>query len=348
LLKDPVFQLNLLLWMTREQPVDNYRVRPLFYEWGFEIIYIEHPFPFPEEVTKAIKGSELDIGEGPEPELILGRQTDSKALYFEAKADSFGIKSTNCRQARAHLIASGPVFREVLSPLSDCLLCYVVPANACAQMSACLTGLAEELQGMNLEPGSFSCHGLAVRGQRVIYSWDSRFKIHAGVEADEFAILDNFPEDTDPSPLMIVFSDEDCSNPNMRDFYRRAVVDQVRACLLCDLHSHALGAQYKTSSDNLLAKTTDGFLHYLGRNRQKALRRLVRENIFKKIADYWEGKKPKVKLDGDELTIGWDSLGDKESFLNWLEDKRTRFGTGLPQDNPMPLFDSLDAKIEEN
>ena len=46
---DPVLQLNLLLWMAKEQPKDGYRVRPLFHERGFKIIYIEQPFPFPED-----------------------------------------------------------------------------------------------------------------------------------------------------------------------------------------------------------------------------------------------------------------------------------------------------------
>ena len=84
-----------------------------------------------------MKDSELDISIPPEPELILGRKSDNKALYFEAKANSFGIASTNSRQARAHLIASGPVFGEVLSPLNACLLCYVVPEGARVLMSQC-------------------------------------------------------------------------------------------------------------------------------------------------------------------------------------------------------------------
>ncbi len=101
LLKDPVFQLNLLVWMAKEQPPENYRVRPLFHERQFEIIYIEQPFAFPEETIAAIEASGLDISKRPEPELILGRRHDNRALYFEAKANSFTTESTTSRQARA-------------------------------------------------------------------------------------------------------------------------------------------------------------------------------------------------------------------------------------------------------
>src|SRR5690242_9299490 len=74
LLKDPVFQLNLLRWMAKEHAADRWCVRPLFFHEAFRIIYIEHPFPFPEETAIAIKRSQLPISVAPEPDLLLGRQ----------------------------------------------------------------------------------------------------------------------------------------------------------------------------------------------------------------------------------------------------------------------------------
>lgn len=340
LLRDPVFQLNLMLWMAKEQPPADYRVRPLFYNWGFEIIYVEQPFAFPEETVKAINGSALDIGMPPEPDLILGRSRDNKALYFEAKANSFGIASTNSKQARAHLIASGPVFGEVLSPLNACLLCYVVPDGACEPMSQCLATLAYELQDKGLKPGAFSCHGLAVNETRIVYSWDSAFKIHVNITNNALPVLDDVTDDTDPTPLLLVFSEEDCSNIEMRNFYRRVVIDQVRACLLCDLHSVPLEEKHETSPDSLLEKTTDGIFQYLGRERQKKLRRLIRENIFKKIADYWKERQSGVTLVGDYLAVIWRSAEEKDDFLDWIEDRRTHFDAGKPPAEK-PCMDSL-------
>lgn len=340
LLKDPVFQLNLLLWMAKAQPTDGFRVRPLFYDWDFEIIYIEQPFAFPEETMKILIDSGLEISIAQEPELILGRKKDNKALYFEAKANSFGVRSTNSRQARAHLIASGPVFGEVFSPLNACLLCYVVPEGAREQMSECLIALTDELRNKGLKPGLFSSHGLAVSDKQIIYAWDSTFKDHVGTIDNAVPVLDDVAEDTDPAPLILVFSDEDCGNGEIRNFYRQVIMDQVRACLLCDLHAHILGERYTTSPDNLLAKTTDGIFDYLGRERQKRLRRLVRENMLKKIADYWKDKQTGVNLDGDQLSITWNVIDEKNAFLDWLEDRRTRFDTGKPQ--PM-LFEEIDT-----
>jgi hypothetical protein len=339
LVKDPVFQLNLLLWMAKEQPLQNYRVNPLFYNLKFSIIYIEESFKFPEEAVKLIQNSKLDISISPEPELVLGRMDDKKALYFEAKANSFGINSTNCKQARAHLVASGPAFGEVFKPLNSCLLCYVVPEGARSLMAECLDKLKIELNDKGLKSGPFSSHGLMIKEGKIDYSWDPVFGSHVGLRYDHITILNEIEEDTDPSPLILVFSDEDCSNDTLRDFYRQVVIEQVRACLLCDLHSNDIGQKYETTPDALLTKITDGIFEYLGRERQKRLRRLIRENVFKKIFEYWQGKQFGIGLTDNLLRISWDDVEEKEDFLDWIEDRRMRFDVSRPPEEPKTLFD---------
>jgi len=75
LIRDSVFQLNLLLWMAKEQPPKGYVVKPLFFESNFGVIYIENRFAFPQETIAAIQKSQQDISTAPEPELMLGRMT---------------------------------------------------------------------------------------------------------------------------------------------------------------------------------------------------------------------------------------------------------------------------------
>jgi hypothetical protein len=123
LLRDPGFQLNLLLWMTREQPANAYIVRPLFQELGFDLLYIENPFDLPEETMRGVTATGLDVAFKPEPDVLLRRDNDKKALYIETKAESFSPASSNARQARAHLLAAGPAFAEVMKPIRECLLC---------------------------------------------------------------------------------------------------------------------------------------------------------------------------------------------------------------------------------
>jgi len=271
----------------------------------------------------------------------LKRDTDNKALYFEAKPDSFGINSSNCRQGRAHLVACGPVFGEVLSPLKSCLLCYLVPDEARQPMGACLVALSEELGFHGLKPGEFSCHGLRIDGTNLMYSLDEAFKGHTGVHENAVSVLSDVTDETDPTPLILVFTDEDCCDELKRDFYRQVVIDQVRSCLLCDLHELSPGASYSTTPDALLLKTTDRIFDFMGRQRQGNLRRLVRERVFKKVFDYWKDKQNGVRLAQDGLTVSWSTADEKEVFLDWLEDRRTRFDATKPPEEELPLFKGL-------
>jgi hypothetical protein len=104
-----------------------------------------------------------------------------------------------------------------------------------------------------------------------------------------------------------------------------------------------VGEKYETSADSLLAKTTDGIFQYLGRERQKRLRRLVRENILKKIADYWKERQPGITLVGDRFAVTWTGAPEKEIFLNRIEDRRIRFDAGKEN---LPLFDWVDAETK--
>jgi hypothetical protein len=342
LVRDSTFQLNILLWMAKEQPREGYRVRPVFYEYGFKTIYIQQPFPLPEEVSRSARESGLSLSLAPEPELILGRDRNGKALYFEAKADSFSPDSTkNSRQARGHLLATGPAFSEVLAPLTSSLLCYVVPDDRRILMFDALTALVVELRLTGLNPGSFSCHGLGIAGHELIYSWDSTFKGYVGEGRDSVSIMTDLEAETDPSPIVLVFSEEDCPNINIRDFYRRVVLDQIRARLLCDLQGLSINLDYEVTADQLLLKASDGIFQYLGRQRQKRLRLLVRKNFFKRMRDYWNQRQRHISVDGNILRIRWESSDEKDAFLTWLEDRRVRFDTTRPQQSGMPLLDNL-------
>jgi hypothetical protein len=338
LLRDPVFQLNLLIWMAKEQPSTGYRVRPLFFEHDFRLVYIEQPFAFPDATARAIDNAPLSISKAPEPEIILRRDTDKKALYFEAKADSFSPDSSNSKQARGHLLACGPAFAETLKPLERALLCYVVPKDCCPPMSQCLSDLTTALTAAALVPGEHSVHGLAVSGQDLIYSWDDKFKQHCGIAVDSVAVLHELRDDTDPGPLLLVFTDEDCPNPERSGFYRKVLIDQVIAKLVCDLNLLQPGQIRAVTARDLLAQTTDGILDYVGRERQKSMIRIVRQNVFARIASFWIGKPfSPVKVDGDRLEITFKDSLAKSEFMDWLEDpKRTAFTDQLPpRDQPL-------------
>ncbi len=207
-------------------------------------------------------------------------------------------------------------------------------------MTGCLATLRAELLENALSSGVFSCQGLSVENARILFSWDSAFNEYAGLSGESAAVIENVTKDTDPSPLLLVYSDEDCPNEQQKNFYRRALINQAHARLLCDLHTRQAEVSFRCTASDLLMWTTDGVFQYLGNERQKSLRRLIRDNIFKPIEKHWTGKQPNVVADKDLLTITWDSDQHRADFLSWLEDRQTEF-SAEPQ-TQLHLFEEAD------
>jgi hypothetical protein len=349
LIRDPVFQMNLLVWMAKEQPAQGYRIRPFFHELGFQIVYLQQTFAFPEETLQAIQQASMDIAANPEPEMVLRHSDKKRALYFEAKGNSFSPDSTTSKQARGHLLACGPAFAEVMEPLKQALLCYLLPADKRDAMANCLAALATELRGSKLKPGSHSVHGLSVNGTDLSYSWDDGFKIHCGLAADSVVVLENLQEDTDPTPLLLVYADDDSPNEQHGGFYRRAFLQQVLATLLCDMNHLSLDQIYTTTARDLILRTSDGMTQYMPREKQTRLARLVHKNLLARIAAYWKDKSfPPAKLEGDSLHVSYKDNLAKEQFLDWLEDsKKTNF-SDQPAGQETPLIPGLLPNSGEN
>lgn len=338
-IRDPVFQLNLLVWMAMDQPAQGFRVRPLFSQHGFQLHYIEQPFPFPTELRREIAVAaaalNLEIKLEPEPELTIQRPADCQAIYFEAKAQGFSTASSNAKQARGHLLACGPAFAEVYTPLTKALLDYVVPAGDSTEMRRCLAELKTELAAAKLETGSYTVDGLSVRETDLIYHLDEPLRALLPGSAPEIAVMTDLAPDTDPSPLLLIYSDEDCSDATRRGHYRRVLQNQAWANLLCTLHGKESGQVIEVSAPELLLSTTNGVFSFLGRERQKSMGLVIAENVFRRIADYWKEKLPnKVRLVGKTITLDFSNATDREAILDWLEDvKRTGFDDQKPPDN---------------
>jgi hypothetical protein len=206
-------------------------------------------------------------------------------------------------------------------------------------MAECLASLSTELRAATLTPGEHSVHGLSVSHEDLIYSWDDQFKQHAGISDDSVAVLRGLQDDTDPSPLLLVFTDEDCPNVERSGFYRKVLIDQVVARLVCDLNLLPHEKTYTTTAHDLLRRTTDRIVDYMGRERQTSMIRIVRQNVFNRVADSWRGKPfSPVKLEADVLGITFKDQGIKGEFMDWLEDsKRTTFTDHLPP-NETPIL----------
>jgi hypothetical protein len=94
---------------------------------------------------------------------------------------------------------------------------------------------------------------------------------------------------------------------------------------------------------------TDGVYQYVGRERQKQMRRLVRRNVFRRIADYAKDRfDDVVSLESGVLGIQFPTRDRKSTFLEWFEDfNRTTFSAEKPAPDPQKLlFPAIDEDGE--
>jgi hypothetical protein len=326
LIRDPIFQLNLLVWAAKEQPDSAAVVTPVFARHGYTLQYIENPFSFPVPTQLKIKDID-DIGKFPTADIIVTNRTKASAFYIEAKKESFGTKSSNCNQARAHLIAAGPVFAEVYSPTKVCRLVYALPEECRTKMEPTLTALAADVARRGFTPGPFSVHGFGVEINHVTYTIDEPSRAALETSQATIPLLPILDGETDPSPLLLVYTDEDTNNPTDRGLYRRILLSQVHAQLLSQLEQCNAANVITLNAEEVLLKTTGGVFGFLGGKPRRSMKVLVRDNVFKRITKFWEDKKPDVfRLKGFELTIRFDNDPNKDEFLDWFEEpSRTKF-----------------------
>lgn len=343
-IRDPVFQLNLLVWMSKEQPEGAYCVRPIFNRAGFEWMAIETPFPFPIETVKRIaeliESGKLRVHANPEPELVLKRGRDRKALYFEAKANSHGADSSTASQARGHLLAVGPVFSEVSAPLEKALLVYVLPNESSSLMRECLQELSDQLRIVDLIPGDSCVDGLSAGDTAIHYHFDGMSRELLGIADPSIEVIRDIEPNTDPSPLLLIYTDEDCPNQERQGHYRKVLQNQCIATLLCELHRLDVGQPVTLTAARILELTTQGAFQFLGQERRKRMELLLKVNVFNRIGDHWKDRVPDaIKVQGKELTVLFPSEVFREDFLDWLERGRTVFSDDAPSGTAIEQMD---------
>ena len=107
------------------------------------------------------------------------------------------------------------------------------------------------------------------------------------------------------------------------------------------VHSSAEACSAITAAD-ILHQTTQGAFDYLGRERQKGMEALVRENVFATIRDHCKDRASGLAtVKGRELTVSFGDHAKRDEFFDWLESRKTKFPDTAPTVEamePMDLF----------
>src|SRR5205823_3552170 len=110
---DPLFQLNVVLWLTQPLPQGS-SIVPLLHERGFVVYAISPPLPVPLDLQAAAQSARVALQNSGRPDVLLAHPLERKFAFIECKASSFGPNSNTAEQARSFLLMAGPRAAEVL------------------------------------------------------------------------------------------------------------------------------------------------------------------------------------------------------------------------------------------
>jgi hypothetical protein len=214
LLGDPLFQMNLSLWLAQPRPIGYTQTpRPLLREAGFEVYYIEPPFSLPIEIRKNLLDAKIAIGDRAEPDIVF-RGAKGEIMIWECKRSLFGYDKKKTarehKQARIFLLATPALLQSVLGlapgqpPASS--LTYFVKKNASVEQLDGLLKLAGELQKANFSTNPLSALLLCIRDHRLLLTAKPSAKalpatLQKHLGAEDCEILKITEPDTDPRPL---------------------------------------------------------------------------------------------------------------------------------------------------
>lgn len=166
-LRDPIYQLNLVLWLLEDVPSGVY-VRPVLKELGYEIFGIGRQLVLPPAVRELAASRGIVVKAAPRPDVIARKVGLHEFLSIECKGSSFGPDSSDAAQALALIAASGDVRGPFGLPLANGrpipgFVIYVIPEGDAPLMAATLGDLQHKAEIAGLPDGMAGCLGLDTR-----------------------------------------------------------------------------------------------------------------------------------------------------------------------------------------
>jgi len=283
LLRDPLFQLNIILWLTQPMPPQG-SITPLLHQKGFSVYAIAPTLSVPPGIALAVQRSSLQTQQRVRPDVVLKRETDLKFALVECKASSFGVATEQAIQARTFLLLADEPLAEALglSPeqIQASILAYALPARESARLEATLSRLSNELRRHHLPAGDSTMIGLDIDSWdvRVVFDWSGSqfFSIAPG----SHPVMRVQPGD-DPRPLYFIPYDPDVhQSPEENLFCKRILFERIHSVVLAAVGRASSPESLTLNIDNLLNEATFGMFG-LWENREslKHMRGMCRQLI---------------------------------------------------------------------
>jgi len=282
LCKDPLFQLNLAIWLAQPQSSEFY-VYPLFYKSQLNIYSIGPLLALPPDIRLAVT-EKINCQDAVRPDLIFEALGKKKLCILECKSSSFGPESSTANQAKTLLLIAGPVISEVLGigkrGENEGILCYFIGPDGAELMEETLKILEKEIKDKTkLESGTYGCFEIKPSQTSIILEYPEKVKIFLNLTKDSPVEIIKFEEDTDPRPLYFIPYDPNIQQTKEeQELSRRILFESMLGHMISKIGGADIPYSITFTTQELLDYATFGLYEIWEDNEaKKHLRRLVKD-----------------------------------------------------------------------
>ena len=259
--RDPLFQLNMILWLAQPLPI-NASIKPLLYNKGFMVHAISPLLTVPPDVRIAAQEAQVVLQDVVCPDVVLSNEINRKYSIFECKASSFSPSSSTAKQARSLFVVSGSRAAEVLGLVSDqvseSLLIFGTRESERNRFEPSLNSLFSEIQAKRLPAGQFSILGFLFAGTDISVNTDNKGAMFFGIQAGINKLAEHEP-DTDPRPLYFIPYDPDIDQSALeRAFCKRILFERIHSTIISAVGRANPPFRFTLDSRSMLMDATFG------------------------------------------------------------------------------------------
>lgn len=346
LCKDPLFQLNLAIWLTQSH-IEHLNIYPLFYKSGLSIYSIGPLLALPPDIRLAVS-EKLDCQEGARPDLVLETKETNKFCILECKTSSFGPTSTKpASQARTLLLIAGPILPEVLAlgtrRQNEGILCYFSGSNQIKMMDKTLGILAQEIDEIKLESGEYGCFGVKPEQSTILLEYSDRIKNLLNFTEDSPVEILTLEAETDPRPLYFIPYDPNIQQTKEeQELCLRILFERILSYIISKIGGATIPSLIAFAIEEILNSATFGVYEVWEDNEaKKHIRRLAREFLGDIRSNTDEALREYINY---ESGIGWifylKDRGTYEEMLKQISKFKPE-ALDLSKELQLPLFDDI-------
>jgi hypothetical protein len=259
ILSDPIFQLNIGLWMLESLPREA-PIWPMLREAGYILHSIGRAIPLPPGARVALRGLGLD-DHPPSPDLLASPPSNEKWLVVECKGHGFGPESSTAKQAMKILAASVDIAAGIgLQPGAKApgAAVYLTVSPDHDPLATTLDDLRNRLDGIGVPSAQAGTLGLIRSGVGIHVEMAGDLPLPIAQLAGRQPILALRP-DEDPRPLYLIpWLPDQAQTAEMSDYCQQVFFARIRSTTVGLIGRAQAPTHLVLSMDRLLEDATFG------------------------------------------------------------------------------------------